>query len=66
MKTIFSKLFGEPAQAIEIKPGRTYVIESPHALSHKHYNDLTEYLKERTAGKDITFLILDAGLKIAR
>ena len=52
--------------ALEIEPGKTYVIETDHYLNSTQRFKLLEMLYSNCKLKGTRFLILDGGMKVAR
>ena len=52
--------------AVELRSGGTYVIEVPVHMEKKEFEALEDYLSRKTAGKNISFTLLDGGTRIAR
>jgi hypothetical protein len=53
-------------EAIELKPGGCYVIEYPGFMSMNVKERMLKYVNLAFEDKDIKFIILDAGAKVAR
>lgn len=70
MKQLLTKLLnrlnGTANNVIELRPGGTYIVECPTSLTREEAQVLSAHLAAQTAGKNIDFLVLDSGIKIAR
>lgn len=63
MEPEVNKLLG---QVVELTPGRIYVVEIDQVLPTSTLTRLTDRLNRQLEDKRIRFIVLDAGMKIAR